>query len=47
MVKATNMDTTMICQFTHLPLVPHICISELGIISSGNRLSPVQHQAIT
>ena len=47
MVEATNMDTTMICQFTHLPLVPRICISELGIISSGNGLLPVQCQAIT
>ena len=34
---------------THLPRVPHICVSELGqhlIIGSGNGLSPVRRQTI-
>ena len=31
---------------THLPRVPHICISGSGN-GSGNSLSPVGHQAIT
>ena len=26
--------------FTHLPLVPRICVSEMGSISSDNGLSP-------
>ena len=30
-----------------LPLVLHICVSELGKYCSGNGLLPVQHQAIT
>ena len=35
--------------WTHLPLVPHICVNELDWINtgSGNGLSPVRHQAIT
>ena len=32
---------------THLTLVMHICVSELGIIGLGNGLSPVRRQAIT
>ena len=34
---------------THLPLVPHICVSESSNrvnIGSDNGLSPIQHQAI-
>ena len=31
---------------THLPLVPHICVSKLGSIGSDNGLSPIQRQAI-
>ena len=31
---------------THLRLMPHICVSEEGLISSGNGLSPVRHQAV-
>ena len=31
---------------THLPLVPHICVSELVSIGSDNGLSPVRHKAI-
>ena len=31
---------------THLPLVPHICVSELVSIGSDNGLSPIQRQAI-
>ena len=31
---------------THLPLVPHICISGSGQHASDNGLSPIRHQAI-
>ena len=31
---------------THLPLVPHICISESVSIGSDNGLLPIQHQTI-
>ena len=31
---------------THLPLVPHICVNELGSIGSDNGLSPIRRQAI-
>ena len=34
-------------QLTHLPQVPHICVSELSSIGSGYGLSPVRRQAIT
>ena len=34
-------------ELTHLHLVLHICVIKLGIISSGNGLSPIQRQAIT
>ena len=37
----------VLLRLTHLPLVPHICVRELGSISSDNGLSPVQRQAIT
>ena len=33
-------------ELTHLPLVPHICVSELVSIRSGNGLSPIRRQAI-
>ena len=36
-----------IAVLTHLPLVLHICISELGHTGSGNGLWPLWHQAIT
>ena len=32
---------------SYLPLVPHICLSELCSIGSGNGLSPDRRQAIT
>ena len=32
--------------FTHLPLVPHICVSEWSSIGSDNGLSYIRHQAI-
>ena len=31
---------------THLPLVPHICISVSVSIGSDNGLPPIRHQAI-
>ena len=32
---------------THIPLVLHICVAELGHLNLDNGLLPVQHQAIT
>ena len=43
--------TTVCCEIsaillTHLPLVPHICVSESVTIDSDNGLSPNRRQAI-
>ena len=52
-LRPSTTDLTSSTEFisralTHLHLVPHTCVSELGwSISSGNGLSPVRRQAIT
>ena len=41
-------DGHFIPKLTHLPLVPHICVSVNWVsVGSDNGLSPVRHQAIT